>query len=308
MIVQCAKCGTKYNLDDTKVKLGETKVRCSHCQYVFTIPLPLPLGEKENFGTTNKKDEDPFLQQWAKELTPQAPSKPQQPVPPTPDEGLPPKAFTPPMEDEDQQEENPFEEAPSAEDEMLPFQKRPREEAQWEKRSKVSATSLLTLILVVAVGGSLYYWWQAGGSVPAFEYIYEKVYKVVEREKAQKIFILSRRGREYQLDGEKVYVIQGKVANRTEETKRVVKLKATLYDQEGKEIATSIGYCGITMSDKEIIESTYDGLKTSFGFIGASQAAPVPPQQSVPFTIIFFSPPAEATNYDVIPVETAESE
>ena len=69
MIVQCAKCGTKYNLDDTKVRPGETKLKCSRCQFVFTIPhTPAPVSEQA-IGKPQKKEEDPFLQEWAQEVS-----------------------------------------------------------------------------------------------------------------------------------------------------------------------------------------------------------------------------------------------
>lgn len=36
MIVQCAECQTKYNLPDSKISPGGTKVRCSRCSHTFT--------------------------------------------------------------------------------------------------------------------------------------------------------------------------------------------------------------------------------------------------------------------------------
>jgi predicted Zn finger-like uncharacterized protein len=310
MIVQCAQCGTKYNLDDATVRPGETKVKCSRCQYVFTVPRPLTLDEARISGKAKTNEEDPFLQQWAKDFAPQSPPAPRQPATPPPAVAAPPpRAFIPPTAEEGQLEEEPlFGETASPEEEMPPFKAMTVKETSAKKGRAVSTTFLLSIFLLVIVIGSLYYWSKAGVSIPAFEYIYEKVYNLMEGEKAQKLFVLDRRGTEYLLAGGKVYVIQGKVANRSQETKRFVKLKSTLFDKAGKAVAISIGYCGITISNEEIKKSTYEGLKTSFGFIGASQAVPVPTQNSIPFTIIFFSPPDGATDYNVEIAETTTSD
>ena len=37
MIVQCDECNAKFRLDDSKVKEGGTKVRCSKCKHIFIV-------------------------------------------------------------------------------------------------------------------------------------------------------------------------------------------------------------------------------------------------------------------------------
>ena len=307
MIVQCAKCGTKYNLDDTKVRPGETKLKCSRCQFVFTIPhtpAPVNSGTQQVIGKPQKKEEDPFLQEWAQEVAPPSPPRPPS-AEPTPS----PRAFIPPTMEEDRlEEEVPFGEASAPEEEMHPFASRSADGAMAKGERKISASFLLSMFLLVIIIGSLYFWSNKDVSMPTFEYIYEKVYNLMEGEKAQKLFVLDRRGAEYKLEGGTVYVIQGKVANRSQETKKFVKLKSNLFDKTGKTVASSIGYCGVTVTNEEIKKATYESLKTSFAFIGASDARPVAPQESKPFTIIFFSPPDGATDYNVEIAETAEPE
>ncbi|OGP84945.1 MAG: hypothetical protein A2Z08_12055 [Deltaproteobacteria bacterium RBG_16_54_11] len=307
MIVLCDRCKTQYNLNDAKVKPGETKVRCSRCQHVFTVPHPLTLNEEEIFGKTEEKAEDAFLKEWAKEFPAQPPQKR---TPPAPDKGPPPRAFVPPTADEALfVEELPSEEPPSPAEEVLPFKIRPLAGAPVRRsHKKVSTTFLLGMFLLATVAGALYYWSKMGHSIPAFEYVYEKIYGFMEGKKEQKLFLLYLKGSEHTLEGGKVFVVQGKVANRSGETKKLVKLKGSLYDKAGKAVATSSGFCGITVTDEEIDKSAYDALKASFGFIAVGQAKPVPSQQSLPFTIIFFSPPEGASQYQVEIAEAAESE
>ena len=40
MIISCPQCGTKYKLADHRLKPGGSKVRCSHCKFVFLYPPP----------------------------------------------------------------------------------------------------------------------------------------------------------------------------------------------------------------------------------------------------------------------------
>lgn len=306
MIVLCDKCKTEYNLDDAKIRPGETKVRCSRCQNVFIVPHPFTLKEEEIFGEPGEKTEDAFLKEWAKEFPAQPPQKP---TSPTPHKGPAPRAFVPPSAEESLfVEEPPPEKAPTPAEEVLPFKIKPAAAAASRRRqNKVSTTFLLGMFLLVTIAGALYYWSKMGRSIPAFEFIYEKIYGFMEGKKEQKLFLLYLKGAEYTIEGGKVFVVQGKVANRSQETKKLVKLKCSLYDKAGKAVATSSGFCGITITDEEVQKSTYDALKSSFGFIAVGQAKPVPSQQSIPFTIIFFSPPEGASQYQVEIDESSES-
>ena len=336
MNVQCEKCGTGYNLDDTKVKPGETKVRCSQCQHVFTVPHPLTLKEEEIFSETDAKVEDAFMKEWAQEIASQPPQAPEQSAPSALDEGPPPRPFVPPTTEEPLlREEAPLEKVPAEEapvtveeapvaveeapvekepvaepasptEEIFPVSPVPMEEVPSKKKRKISTAFLLTLVLLFIIAGSLYLS-TTGRSIPAFEYIYEKLYTLRQGGKAQKIFLLAPRGFEYILEGGSVYVIQGKVANRSQETKKLIEVQASLFDKTGKVVATSTGFCGVTITNEEIKNSSYESLKTSFGFIAPGRALPVPSQQSLPFTIIFFSPPEAATEYRVEIAEAGES-
>ena len=197
MIVQCEKCGTQYNLDDTKVRPGETKVRCSRCQHVFTVPHPLTLDEGDIFGDTGQQAEDEFMKEWAKEFPSQPAEEPSQPVPPAPDQAQPPRAFVPPAAEEPlfgeetptkeapteetpteetPTEETPTEETPSAKEEIFPVSPISVREVPAKKGRKVSTTLLLAIIFVGLFFISFWYWTKKGASFPAFEYIYEKIY------------------------------------------------------------------------------------------------------------------------------------
>jgi len=47
MIVQCDQCNARFRLDDSKIKEGGVKVRCSKCKNIFTVAPKLPAEEPD---------------------------------------------------------------------------------------------------------------------------------------------------------------------------------------------------------------------------------------------------------------------
>ena len=47
MIVQCDQCNSKFRLDDSKVKEGGVKVRCSKCKNIFIVQSETPAEEAD---------------------------------------------------------------------------------------------------------------------------------------------------------------------------------------------------------------------------------------------------------------------
>ena len=47
MILQCDQCNTKFKLDDSKIKAGGVKVRCSKCKHVFVVNKEVPQDEAD---------------------------------------------------------------------------------------------------------------------------------------------------------------------------------------------------------------------------------------------------------------------
>jgi len=60
MIITCASCLTKFNLDDSRISQKGVKVRCSRCHHVFYVVPPPETREEvmENFESFAKYHED----------------------------------------------------------------------------------------------------------------------------------------------------------------------------------------------------------------------------------------------------------
>ena len=60
MIVTCASCFTKFNLDESKIPPQGAKVRCSRCKHVFfVVPPEAPkeeiVADFESFAKAHKE-------------------------------------------------------------------------------------------------------------------------------------------------------------------------------------------------------------------------------------------------------------
>ena len=60
MIITCASCLTKFNLDDARIQAKGVKVRCSRCKHVFYVVPPPETQEEiiEGFETFAKYHEE----------------------------------------------------------------------------------------------------------------------------------------------------------------------------------------------------------------------------------------------------------
>ncbi len=60
MIITCASCLTKFNLDDSRISQKGVKVRCSRCHHVFYVVPPPETKEEvmEDFESFAKFHED----------------------------------------------------------------------------------------------------------------------------------------------------------------------------------------------------------------------------------------------------------
>ncbi len=70
MIVQCENCGTKYNIEDSKITPEGVKVRCSKCKHIFTAkpnsdtPAAAPIPASPPTPPTREQEGEDFLQEF----------------------------------------------------------------------------------------------------------------------------------------------------------------------------------------------------------------------------------------------------
>ena len=281
MIVECKNCGVKYRLDDSKVKPEGVKVRCSRCGYVFRVfpEVERPVAELQERVLGEERAESRAAVEEKVE------------------EGV---GGTGPLFEV----ETPEEEKGAEEEDIFPFfQERIEEAAEAKPKSKLLNVFLVLLFAIILVFALLYIYKMKGGTIPVIGGIIDKATSLIGGKEIRKLNLMHLKGYVTEVDGKKVFVIQGVVRNKGRKTVKFVKLKGILYNRKGEKVAEGIGYSGRHISLRNMRDTPLPLLENLFSNPEPTGVTPVAPHKSFPFTIIFFSPPSEVAKYQVKVIE-----
>jgi predicted Zn finger-like uncharacterized protein len=327
MIVTCASCLTKFNLDESKIPARGAKVRCSRCKHIFFVaPLDAPKEEIvedfESFAKAHKELVEPGAKK-PEALKPE-PKKPEPKKPKTKKPEVPPE---PRMEMERpgpvEMEEMPsFEEALLSEPKKRPETRAVREEgrpaakvsrpekAVRKERRGPSYVFALLAVLLLLVFGAFYLWTEleSGGKLsPFIQSPVEKVTKLWEQ-----IFGSEKKGlalrdlNQYEetVGNTSFLVIEGKVANQSEINKRHIKVKVVIFDQDKVKIAEKEAFCGRTVTPDEFKNLPPDFFKSDLVVLPKSEEDKVVTSgKSSPFIVVFRDLGGRAKEFGVEIVE-----
>lgn len=282
MIITCASCLTKFSLEDSRISPKGAKVRCSRCKHVFYIIPPHETQEKiiEVFESFAKYHEE-LIEPGVKEK--ESPSLP-----------------------EEEEESLLFSERPSGEREkrVVPL------EPVKEERAKVKAVTpgrmaggamrgpsrvfSLLLILVLLVFGLFYFWTElsSGGRLSAYlEYPVKKataLWETIWGTEKEGLTVRDLNGYEETVSEISLYIIEGKVINQSQVTKKHVKIRVSIFDAKKEKLGEKETVCGRILSLGEL-----KNLPGAF-FQGEMVIRPqtekesiVPPGKIAPFIVIF---------------------
>jgi predicted Zn finger-like uncharacterized protein len=305
MIVTCASCLTKFNLDESRIPAKGAKVRCSRCQHVFFIVPPTESKEElepiEDFETFAKQHEEVIEpgQRGAKGL------------------------FRPEVEKEEiaaQEEEEPFlfsektggkkvaqvAAAEFGEEEKAEVKPpKPKRMAQRERKGP-SIIFALIILLILLVFGIFYLWTEFGPKVKLTTYLEYPVQKATAlwdeifgiKEKGLVVGDLDRYDEkvgEYSLS-----VIEGKVKNESRFDKKYIKIRVVIFDQNKDKVAEKETLCGLNIGRGEL-----KNLPAEF-FKGEMLIQPqlakemiIPSGKDAPFMVIFKDLSSQAKEFKV---------
>jgi predicted Zn finger-like uncharacterized protein len=307
MIITCASCLTKFNLDDSRIPAKGAKVRCSRCRHVFYVaPRPEPKGEIV-------EDFESFAKQY-EELMEPPPKKAEISFPH--DEG----EKRAPLEEREKKEEEEeetflFSERKPLKEEEEGITETPRAKA-FESRRKLerkrgpSLIFILIFALLIIILGAFYLYSEfgAGGTISQ---LLESPYKRLSglwntlwgTEKAG-LIVGGLSGYEEKVGEIPLYVIDGKVYNQSSMTKKYIKVKVTIYDQNKAKLAEKETACGNIISPTDLKK-----LPPAF-FQGEIMIEPegtndriIAPGKGGPFMVVFKDLPGEAKEFKVEIVE-----
>ncbi len=326
MIITCASCLTKFNLDDSRISQKGVKVRCSRCHHVFYVVPPPETKEEvmEDFESFAKFHEDLMVPGEEAKRKPSQEKEEREPLPPRKEEETPPERpsekpkapETPAPEKEEEaflfEEETPSgvekteEGFPEAEEGAEVKPSKPKEKTLKRERRRISPFVTILVVLVLLIFGLFYLWTEIGSGgrlSPILEAPIQKVKeawnKVWGTEK-EGLDIGDLTGYEERVGEMSLFVIEGKVSNQSRFTKKQIKVKVIILDQDRVKMAEKEAVCGPVLSRQELKSQPLAFFKGEMIIKPQDEKERVVPSGKVaPFMVIVRDPLNQATEFKV---------
>ena len=335
MIITCASCLTKFNLDDARIQAKGVKVRCSRCKHVFYVVPPPETQEEiiegfesfakyheELMGPAEKKLEGPPEPKVKKEESARdeekeaflfsekvpvkeaekfvSPGEREEPAPAETMETLaaPEKEEKTPLEEPVR--EGRAEEAPS----------RRRSALRAEPRRGPSRYLALLAVLILVVFAIFYLWSELSSGGRLSPYLENPVKKITELwnqiwgVEKENLTVGDLNRYDEQVGEIPLSIIEGKVKNQSRLTKKYIKVKVMIFDRDRFKVAEKEAICGRVISREELKNQPAEFFQGEMVIKPQTEQGMVtPPGQTTPFMVILKDPPSQAQEFKVEIVE-----
>jgi predicted Zn finger-like uncharacterized protein len=308
MIVTCASCLTKFSLDESRIPAKGAKVRCSRCQHVFFIVPPTESNEEhepfEDFESFAKQHEELIEPGQRAATVPSRPEVEKKEIAAQEEEGF---LFS---EKASGKKVAQVATAEFGEEERTDVKPpRPKRMVRRERKGP-SIIFALIVVLAVLVFGIFYLWTELGSERKLTTYFEYSIKEATKEATAlwdqiwgvkQEDLIVGDLSRYDEKIGEfSLSIIEGKVRNQSLSTKRYIKMKVVIFDQNKNEVAEKETLCGLKIRRKEL-----KNLPPEF-FNGQMLIQPqtpkemiIPPGKDAPFMVIFRDLSSQAKEFKV---------
>jgi predicted Zn finger-like uncharacterized protein len=328
MIITCASCLTKFNLDDSRISAEGVKVRCSRCKHVFYVVPPPETKEEiiENFESFAKFHEDLMGPGEKKvETPPEAKVKNEVVVPEEEEEALlfsekaptekaeewiPPskvEKLAPPEEVERPIPPEKVEDIPTGEpvreERRQGKPSRPKSMMRVERKGPFRFFALL-IVLMLLIFGIFYVWSElsSGGRLsPYLEYPVKKITELwnqVWGTEKEDLVVESLSRYDEQIEGFTLFIVEGKVKNQSKFTKKFIKIRIVIFDQDKLKVAEKEAICGRIIGRGELKKQPEEFIKGEMVIKPPTEEEmKVPSGKAAPFMVIFKDVPSQAKGF-----------
>jgi hypothetical protein len=319
-------------LDDSRISAKGVKVRCSRCKHVFYVVPPPETKEEiiEDFQSFAKYHEDLIgpgetkieIPQKAKvkegeEVSPEeeeetflfsekAPLEKMEKVPSLEEVTLSEKIeqVVPP-----EKGEKLFFEEPVREESIEVKPPKPKRMVRAERRGLPRFFALF-VVLVILVFGILYLWTELSSGGKLSPYLESPVKKVtelwnqiwgIERED---LIVGDLSGYEEKMGEISLFIIEGKVKNQSQYTKKHIKIRVVIFSQDKLKVDEKEAICGRIISREELKKQPVEFFRGEMVIKPETNQEMVTPSgKSTPFMVIFKDPPSQAKEFKVEIIE-----
>jgi predicted Zn finger-like uncharacterized protein len=291
MIITCASCLTRFNLDDSRISAKGAKVRCSRCKHVFYI-VPPPETKEEII-----EDLESFSKYHEEMMGPG--QKEEEKIPPLPKVEK--KEVTP----EEEEETYLFSEKGLAQEveQVVPVKTVKEEMAERKTlkpkrmvRAERRGPSLFFAIIVVSillVFGIFYLWTELGSGAMLSSYLEYPIKKITHLwdqiwgTEKEGLIVGDLNGYEEKVEDIPLFIIEGKVTNQSRLTKKYIKIRVVIFDQDKAKLAEKETVCGRIISRGEVRNLPPDFFKGDMMIQPRTEREMIiPSNQAAPFMMI----------------------
>ena len=319
MIITCASCLTKFNLDDSRISAEGIKVRCSRCKHVFYVVPPPETKEEiiENFESFAKYHEDLMGPGEIKGEAPAelkvekegAPPEQAEEAFPFFEKAPPEKAeqWVPPGEKESG--------APAEIIEKLPPEKFMRDERtesrpsepkmimRAERRGPLRFLALF-IVLMLLIFGILYVWSELSSGGRLSPYLDSTVKRITELwdqiwgAGEGDLMVGDLTGYQEKIGEVPLFIIEGKVKNQSKFTKKYIKIKVVIFDENKLKVAEKEAICGRVVPRGELKKQPEEFFKGEMMIKPETEQEMMAPSgKATPFMVIFKDLPSRAKDF-----------
>jgi len=319
MIVTCASCLTKFNLDDSRISAEGIKVRCSRCKHVFYV-VPAPETKEEiieNFESFAKYHEDLMGPGEIKGDGPPEAKAEKEGVPPEEGEEAFPffekapaekaEQWVPPGEMEGMVPPEKIEKLPSEklmkEEIVVSRPSKPKTMRHAERRGPLRFLALL-IVLMLLTFGILFAWSELSSGGRLSPYLDSAVKRITElwnqiwgvEEGDLTVGELS--GYQEKIGDSPFFIIEGKVKNQTKFTKKYIKIQVVIFDENKLKVAEKEAICGRVIARGELKRQPEEFFKGEMVIKPETEQEMItPPGKAAPFMVIFKDLPGRAKDF-----------
>ena len=321
MIITCASCLTKFNLDDSRISPKGVKVRCSRCHHVFYVVPPPETKEEvmEDFESFAKFHEDLIMPGEESTPKPGREEERREPFPPQKEEE-PLHKPKPPETAAPEQEEDAFlfgekelKETEGMEEGFLEREEKTEVKPSKSKelvRKRPAPLLAILFVLLLLVFGLFYLWTEMGSGgkpSPYLEMPGQKIKEVWNRiwgtEKGG-LTIGDLTGYEERAGDISLFIIEGRVSNQSRFTKKQIKVKVLIFDQDKTKLAEKEAICGRILSRQELKSQPPAFFKGEMVIKPQTEKEMVVSSGKVaPFMVIFRDPLGQGKEFKVEIIE-----
>lgn len=307
MIVTCASCLTKFNLDDSRISAKGIKVRCSRCKHIFYVVPPPETKEEviEGFESFAKYHED-LMEPGQKEVERPAPEKEEkeEEEEKAPEEEAFPFAEKPPLQKVEEVPVKPVEEERA---EFEPV--KPKKMVRREKRGR-SLFWVLIFVVLLLVFGFFYLWTEMGSGGKLSPYLKSPFKKIMHLwdqiwgTEKEDLIVGHLSGYEEKTGEMSLFIIEGKVNNQSRFAKKHIKIKVIIFDREKAKVAEKEAVCGSVIGRGDLKKLPVNFFKGEMAVNPQTEEEKVVPSgKAAPFMVIFKDISPQATEFKVDIVE-----